>query len=135
VRLIGSQFFVPLMATLLVMTTPMGTGQGVHENELLHPVWAHVHLVNGQIVSDAQLAAGRAAATAERLRSRPSGGQALGAGSGAGALESGVGLGPTLPILGLALPGALERRLRVFESDSPTEFRDPPQDPPPNLFA
>jgi hypothetical protein len=134
-RLLAGHFLVPILAALLALTTPLGTGQGVHENELLHPLWAHVHLIDGRIVSDEQLAAARAAATPDDVTSKPPGGPALGAGNGAGALGLGIGLGPTLPILALTLPGAPESQLLLSENDFPTEFRDSPQDPPPDPLA
>jgi hypothetical protein len=133
-RLLAGQLLIPLLATLLVLTTPVGTGQAVHENVLLHPVLPHVHLIDGRIVSDEQLAAARAAAPPDSVTS-PQSGPALGAGSGADALGLGLALGPTLPLSGMSLPSVSQRRLPVSDSALPTEFRDPPQDPPPNLFA
>jgi hypothetical protein len=135
VRLLAGHLLVPILAALLALTTPVGTGQGVHANELLHPLWAHVHLVDGRIVSDKQLAATWAAATPDGVTSQPHGGPALGAGNGADALGLGIGLGPTLPILGLSLPGAPEGRLPLSDNTVPTEFRDSPPDPPPNPFV
>jgi hypothetical protein len=46
-----------LLATLLMLTTPVGVGQGVHAGMLLDPVIPHVHLLDGRVVTDAQLKA------------------------------------------------------------------------------
>ena len=134
-RLLAGQLLVPLLATLLVLTTPVGTGQGVHENELLHPVVPHVHLVDGRIASNEQLAAARAAAAADSVTSQPPGGPALGAGNGADAPGLGLALGPTLLANAISIAAASPDRLHASESVLPTEFRDPPQDPPPDPFA
>jgi hypothetical protein len=125
-----------LLVTLLWFTTPVGTGQGVHASMLLHPVLPHVHLLDGVMVTDEQLAAAQAAASAEALQRAPLGGEALGAGSGADAASAGLALGPTLP--GSVVPMInfdLGRLVAPADFDQPTEFRDPPQDPPPDLLA
>ena len=134
-RSLAVQLVVPLLASLLVLTTPVGTGQGVHANELLHPVLPHVHLINGRIVSDEQLAAARAAASGDSVTSRPTNGPALGAGNGADAAGLGLALGPTLPALGLSIADNSQDFVRTSNSVFPTEFRELPQDPPPDLFA
>jgi hypothetical protein len=134
-RLLAGQLLVPVLATLLVLSAPVGTGQGAHANVLLHPVLPHVHLIDGRIVSDEQLAASRAAAPPDGVTSRPQSGPALGAGSGADAPGLGLALGPNLPQSGISMAAASQGRLPLSESAVPTEFRDPPQDPPPNLFA
>jgi hypothetical protein len=134
-RSLTGQLVAPMLATLLVLTTPVGTGQGIHENELLHPVFGHVHLIDGQIVSDEQLTAARAASNPDGVTSRPIRGPALGSGSAADASGLGVAIGPTLPMIGVLIASPLEGRLLVSEGAAPTEFRDPPQDPPPDLFA
>jgi hypothetical protein len=135
IRSLAFQLVVPLLASLLVLTTPVGTGQGVHANELLHPVLPHVHLIDGRIVSDEQLAAARSMASGDSVTSQPASGPALGAGSGADAAGLGLALGPTLPILSLSIVADSQDRLLVSDSVFPTEFRDSPQDPPPDPFA
>jgi hypothetical protein len=81
--LIAEPDHCPVLAALLVLTTPVGTGQGVHGNELLHPVLPHVHLIHGQIMTEEQLAAARASAQLDGLTSQSAPGPALGGGSGA----------------------------------------------------
>ena len=134
-RSLAVQLVVPLLASLLVLTTPVGTGQGVHANELLHPVLPHLHVFDGRIVSDEQLAAARAAASADSVTSRPVSGPALGAGNGADAAGLGLALGPTLPQVSLSFADDSQDRMLVSDGVIPAEFRDSPQDPPPNPFA
>jgi hypothetical protein len=134
-RLLAGHLLVPILAALLVLTTPVGTGQGVHENEVLHPIWAHTHVIDGRIVSDEQLAAVQASARPDGVTSQPPAGPALGAGNGADGLGLGIGVGPTLPIVGLMLRKATGGRLPLSESKLPTEFRGSPQDPPPDQFG
>ncbi|MBV9329721.1 MAG: hypothetical protein JO352_38955 [Chloroflexi bacterium] len=129
------QLVVQLLVGLLVLTTPIGTGEGVHQNELLHPVLPHVHTINGQIVSDQQLALDRVTQTAAAASSPPISGAALGAGSGADAAGLGIALGPTLPALEPVRVRSVESRLVIEDSAAPAEFRAEVQDPPPDRIA
>jgi hypothetical protein len=131
-----SQLVGVLLVTLLWLTTPVGTGEGVHSSMLLHPVLPHVHLLNGVMVTDEQLAAARAFAAAERIPQAPLSGIALGAGSGADAAGLGIALGPTLPAAAFTPFGFDAGRLAApADFAPPPEFRDPPQEPPPDLTA
>jgi len=115
--LIG-QLVVQLLAALLVLTTPIGTGEGPHQSELLHPVLPHVHTINGQIVSDRQLRAERVAAEPLRAATEPTGGTALGAGTGAEAAGLGIALGPTMPAIDDALRASNESDSQVLDAAS-----------------
>jgi hypothetical protein len=131
-----SQLVGVLLVTLLWFTTPVGTGQGVHSGMLLHPVLPHVHLLDGVMVTDEQLAAARAFASAERVPQAPMSGVAVGAGSGADAASLGIALGPTVPATALSVFDFDVGRLAApTDTTLPTEFRDPPQEPPPNPIA
>jgi hypothetical protein len=132
-RSLAGQLLVPLLATLLVLTTPVGTGQGVHANELLHPLLPHMHLVDGRILTDGQVAAARPADGTSNTQAPP--GPSFGAGSGADAPAPGLALGPTLFVIAPAIAATPEGRLQVLEDLAPSEFRDPPRDPPPDPFA
>jgi hypothetical protein len=123
IRLLCGHLLVTILATLLALTTPVGTGQGVHQHELLHPVWAHVHLVDGKPISDDQRATPGTAGWRDRTVRYPPRGSALGAGNGADAFDPGIGVGPMLPSLALTLPGTAEARLSPVESRCPTEYR------------
>jgi hypothetical protein len=129
------QLVVQLLVALMVLTTPIGTGEGVHQTELLHPVLPHVHTINGQIVSDQQLALDRVTQVAAASTSQPISGTALGAGSGADAAGLGIALGPTLPAVEPVYARSPEGRLTIVEGAEPSEFLAEPQDPPPDLIA
>lgn len=45
------------LTVLLVGTTPVGTGAGIHQFDLVHPLLSHTHLINGQLVTHEQMAA------------------------------------------------------------------------------
>ena len=40
-----------VLAVLLIGTTPIGTGVGAHQFDLVHPLFTHVHIVNGRVLS------------------------------------------------------------------------------------
>ena len=67
-RYLPAHFVVFMLALLLVSTTPMGTGAGVHQFDLVHPLFAHVHLVNGRVLTHEQI--DRADATARATGAR-----------------------------------------------------------------
>jgi hypothetical protein len=125
-----------LVAALLLLSTPVGAGQGLHSGVLLHPILPHVHLLDGRVVTDEQLAAAMAARSTDALRQPPAGETALGAGSGADAAGLGLAIGPTPPDSSLtAVTPLLEGWLVSRDTTLETQFRDAPQDPPPNPFA
>jgi hypothetical protein len=83
-----------MLLLLLSVTTPMGTGDAIHDSVLLHPLFSHSHLVNGRIVSHQQM---------EEMNARPtrpssSRGPAIGAGAGASAaLADAAAISPAPP--------------------------------------
>ena len=50
-RSLPRMVLILVLGGLLVVTTPVGTGQGIHQSELLHPLLPHLHLVAGRLVS------------------------------------------------------------------------------------
>jgi hypothetical protein len=114
-----------ILTLLLAGTTPVGTGAGVHQFDLLHPVFGHVHMINGRVVTHEQLAIEMAAPTA------PLPGVAFGSGGGAGSDEGGIGVSPTLPnpLPFVTRPAATESSLADIRT--PAGRRDAPPDPPP----
>src|SRR5207244_1525170 len=88
-------FSLPLvLALLLIGTTPTGTGVGLHQFDLIHPLYAHVHIVNGQVLSHDQVPSSPSTAGATGTSAGP----ALGAGSGANQSALGLGISPVLPL-------------------------------------
>src|SRR5919199_944809 len=77
VRSVSTTFVELLLTILLVATTPTGTGAGAHLGQLVQPLFAHVHLVDGKIILHE---GGQSEASAPRPE-----GVALGAGAGASA--------------------------------------------------
>jgi hypothetical protein len=131
-------FFACVLATLLVVTTPVGTGQGVHQDDLLHPVLPHLHFVGGHLVpSEGGLRVATSSAEVPRTDAprQPDARPALGAGAGADATSLGIAISPTLPKSTLVLPSRLLSRLGVSRIVLPSEFLDTPDDPPPQSAA
>jgi hypothetical protein len=127
-----------VLSGLLILTTPIGTGHGVHQGELLHLVLPHLHFVGGHLVTheEAEQAEAQAATTAHEARSpQPQAGPALGAGSGAAAASLGLAITPTLPKSAVVLPSHALGRLHVRRSVPPRGILDSPPDPPPQLPA
>lgn len=112
------------LGILLATTTPIGTGGGVHQFDLVHPLFSHVHLINGRVLSHDQLAD---AASAQPVKP----GVNLGAGEAASAAEGGIGLSPTLPVSLLVSPRVLTAAVEVAEQPIPRGTTEAPPDPPP----
>ncbi len=113
----------PLLALLLMVLTPVGTGQGAHRDQFLDPLFPHVHFVDGSTLL---------------LRASPhvveySGqGPALGAGAGAVTASLSIGLTPPTPDWPmLKAVGISIRRLVPLTTRPAGALADPPPDPPP----
>lgn len=126
-------FSLPLvLALLLIGTTPTGTGVGLHMFDLVHPLFAHVHIVNGHVLTHDQVA--QAAPVGAPTRTSP--GPALGAGSGTTQSSLGLGISPVMPmqavgpVLGLRSP-----RLATMLRTPAGRIQDTPPDPPPTSAA
>lgn len=117
------------LASLLVVTTPIGTGEGVHQDELLHPVFPHSHQIDGRIVAHDALDNAAARAAAETRRPA---GVAWGAGVGGDAVGLGVAIYPDLPGWLLLLPTIAGGPAATHNLMIPHEFLDSPPDPPPD---
>ena len=122
--------FAVLVAVLLAVTTPVGTGAGVHQFDLVHPLFAHVHMINGRAMTHEQLQAQRSA----RPTANASRGPAFGAGSGGSAADGGVGVSPTLPAVSVSLVFGRERLAAADATRAPTGRVEAPPDPPPTLL-
>lgn len=114
-----------VLTLLLAVTTPVGTGAGVHQLDVLHPVFSHMHVINGRVVTHEQLAAEMAAPSA------PLPGVAFGSGGGAGSDEGGIGISPTLPNLLGCVPPATPTGWTCTDIRPPVGCEEAPPVPPP----
>jgi hypothetical protein len=126
VRSVPTTFVVLLLPILLVVTTPTGTGAGVHLGQLVQPLFAHVHLVNGRIILHE---GGQAEPTTTE---RPAG-VAFGAAAGASVASDGLSLIPTLPFQVLAMPVEVGQAAWFEAMSVPAGVAEAPPDPPPNV--
>jgi hypothetical protein len=114
-----------VLGVLLATTTPVGTGAGVHQFDLLHPIFGHVHLVNGRILTHQQLAQQSRATEPARP------GVNLGSDPGASPMDGGPGVSPSLPSPELLL-AALIPDESLLSEPLPLRGREvAPPDPPP----
>ena len=106
----------------------MGTGDSVHQSDLLHPLLPHVHIVNGKVVTHQP-------AGAENTQTQTAG-PAIGGGAGSDATSAGVGLSPTVPGLPAVIlvvpPG---ERIALEPSIPSGRVEAPPDPPPPPSFG
>jgi hypothetical protein len=127
-RLLPGYLIAFVLAMLLACTTPAGTGAGVHQFDLLHPVFSHVHLINGRLVTHEEMAQAREGAS---VPPPAPGKTAFGAGQPAAAADGGLGVSPTLPGWSNAIPwDGAAGRVR-FQSVIPHGLKEAPPDPPP----
>ena len=118
----------PILAVLLVVLSPIGTGQGVHRDQLLDPLFPHVHFGSGPTAMQTA-----ALQTYQRVfGSRQPDGPALGAGAGAATSALEVGVTPPVPggTAGMPVPQLLWRLefIDLLPRGAPVEA---PPDPPP----
>jgi hypothetical protein len=113
---------------LLALTTPIGTGQGVHRALSLHPIFSHTHLVDGQIVSHEQEA--RQLAPDAQSSSHDQAGASIGAAAGA-SMTSYVAISPVLPFADWRLEPDSSLRRALPEARLPRGRVEAPPDPPP----
>jgi hypothetical protein len=115
-----------VLAMLLASTTPIGTGAGLHQFDLLHPLFSHVHLVNGQILTHEQLL--------QRQAARDLGyaaGPSLGSGGTNASIEAGVGPSPVVPDELFRLSAAQPTGWLMVEVRTPPGHLEAPPEPPP----
>jgi hypothetical protein len=120
-----------VVALLLICTTPVGTGAGVHQFDLVHPVFSHVHIINGRALSHEQMQQAPASTT-----TAPSARPAFSIGGGPNLLDGGFGLSPTtVPLEPVALVQAWPKAPMSLDARVPSGRRDSPPDPPPDPGA
>jgi hypothetical protein len=116
-----------VLLLMLSVTTPTGTGDGVHDSVLLHPIFSHTHLVSGRLVTHDQLASATS--------SNPTRGPAIGSEAGAAAAVAGLAISPTVPFQDLRLGVAEVVRYPQLELAQPRGLVTAPPDPPPTFGA
>jgi hypothetical protein len=124
-RLVLNLVLLYVLALLLVGTSPLGTGQGAHQNQLLDALIPHVHFLDGQRIEPG------ARLPVQLAEERP-GSPAVGAGAGAAAASLGLSLTPPVPSIEMFLPPPSELyELTGIEAAAPTGRTEAPPDPPP----
>ena len=124
-----SSVLSPVLALLLMVLTPLGTGSGVHRDQLLDPLFPHVHVAG-------PLAPGLLDWSQNVVAEPGSQGTAIGAGAGAAFAALSVGLTPPLPKI-WDLPPIADSIWRpdTLRSRPAGTLGDPPPDPPPTEVA
>ncbi len=116
------------VALSLATCTPLGAVVDLaHRDQLLEPIWPHIHLADGRIVPVPDGAAPRP--------SLPGPGVAIGPGTVADAASAGLALTPPLPVpVQVMIP--LDRAARSPERpDRADRLAEAPPDPPPDSAA
>ncbi len=128
VRSVPATLVAFLLLLLLAVTTPTGTGDGIHDSVLLHPLFSHSHVIDGRIVSHEQMADVAASPSTDDSK-----GPSIGAGAGASAAAAdAIAISPTLPWHDLLLSGTPPMMTRWFgDRAAPRGLVTPPPDPPP----
>jgi hypothetical protein len=122
-----SNLVSPILVMLLVVLTPVGTGQGAHRDQLFDPLFPHIHLAGG--LTTTQSAAMKAAHRAFTPDWR---GPAIGAGAGAASATLSTGLTPPVPTLVTLAPiGAVDWAVVPLDTLLSGALAEPPPDPPP----
>ena len=117
----------PILVLLLVVLTPVGTGQGAHRDQLLDPLFPHIHLAGGLTTPQSL-----AMQAAQRIFNADQQGPAFGAGAGAASAALSPGLTPPVPArVTLAPSGAFAWAVVTLDALPPGAFAEPPPDPPP----
>jgi hypothetical protein len=113
----------PLLALLLIVLTPVGTGQGAHRDQLLDPLFPHVHFADGSTLL---------LRYPQRVVEQRGEGPAIGAGAGAAIASLSAGLTPPTPEWpALRLVGDSMWRIVRLTTLPAGVLAEPPPDPPP----
>jgi hypothetical protein len=129
-RALPGYTLVLLLALLLIGTTPMGTGGSLHQFDLVHPLFSHLHVVNGRVLTHEQMQRGDTAAQPM------SAGPAVAAATASNAAEGDLGaVSADQPIQSLAGPLMWTAGYTDWLGRPPLDRREAPPDPPPTFSA
>jgi hypothetical protein len=118
----------PILAVLLIVLTPIGTGQGPHRDQLLDPIFPHVHFGTGLTSMQTTALQTYRRVASPRQPDRP----ALGAGAGAAISALGTGVTPPIPGSTASMPvRELLWRLEPIDVLLRGTLVPAPPDPPP----
>jgi hypothetical protein len=126
VRSVPAALLAFLLLLMLSVTTPTGTGDGVHSAVLLHPLFSHIHVVNGRIIVHQQFDNSAPSAPS-------SSGPSIGAEAGASAAVGLAMISPTLPFQDLRIQTSEMMRWPAYDALPPRGLVIAPPDPPPTL--
>lgn len=129
-RLLPGYLVAFLLVIMLASTTSAGTGSGVHQLDLLHPLFDHVHIVNGRILTHEQMTE-EAMQPPSPVSAHAQPGPALGSGGGGASADAGVGLGPLAPSVAPLASTSVPARWLDDQTRLPTGREEAPPDPPP----
>jgi len=130
VRSVFASFIGFPLLMLLALTTPVGTGQGVHRTLALHPLFSHTHVVDGQVLTHHQIDASESASSA-----MADGGASIGAAAGASAAGHVVAVSPIVPFQDWRLAPDTGLRRGLADAVRPFGRVEAPPDPPPTFAA
>ena len=117
----------PILVMLLVVLTPVGTEQGAHRDQLLDPLFPHIHFAGELTTSQSA-----ALKVAQRVFNGDQQGPAFGAGAGAASAALSPGLTPPVPgWVALAPGGDFAWAVVPLDALPPGALAEPPPDPPP----
>jgi hypothetical protein len=123
-RSVPATLFVFLLLLMLVVTTPMGTGDSVHGSTLLHPLFSHTHLIDGRLVTHQQLASGMPSPTTTS-------GPAVSSSANAAVAADVLAISPTLPLPDVLLSLPPSTGYTLLEGVLPEGLNTRPPHPPP----
>jgi hypothetical protein len=117
-----------ILVMLLVVLTPVSTGQGMHRDQLLDPLFPHIHFAGGLTTTQSA-----ALKVAQRVFSVVQQGPAFGAGAGAASAALSAGLTPPVPArVDVAPVGVVTWAVIPLDALPPGALAEPPPDPPPS---
>jgi hypothetical protein len=122
-RSVAAVALVYVLAVLLASTSPIGSGQGVHRDQLVDLLVPHTHYVNSGL---------NAGQVPRAVPSDPSPAPTVGASAGVSGTSLSIVLTLPVPDWATLTVDAIPTRLEPLGQErAPNGWHDPPPDPPP----